>query len=72
MLAIATKTLRQPQQPEYDLCGRINGEITMTEMIKIPSETYQRLIEHLQAHAPTDSWAAELLKELERTAKPAY
>jgi hypothetical protein len=40
--------------------------------MKIPDPTYQRLIEHLQAHAPTDTWAAELLKELEREAKSDY
>jgi hypothetical protein len=66
------KTLRQQKPPGYDLCGRINGETAMTEMIKIPKDTYQRLIEHFQAHAPTDSWAAELLKELEREAKPVH
>jgi predicted nucleotide-binding protein (sugar kinase/HSP70/actin superfamily) len=42
------------------------------KMIKIPQSTYQRLLEHLQAHAPTDSWAAQVLSELEQKAKPAY
>ena len=42
------------------------------KMIQIPQSTYQRLLEHLQAHAATDSWAAQLLKELEQKMKPAY
>lgn len=40
--------------------------------MKITHDTYHRLIEHLEAHAPTDPWAAELLQELEREAKPDY
>ena len=40
--------------------------------IRIPRSTYQRLLEHLQAHAATDSWAAQLLSELEQQAKPAH
>ena len=42
------------------------------DYIRLPRTTYQRLLKHLQAHAATDSWAAQLLKELEQKAKPAY
>jgi hypothetical protein len=42
------------------------------DYIRLPRSTYQRLLEHLQAHAPTDSWASSLLEELQEEAKPAY
>jgi hypothetical protein len=41
-------------------------------MVQIPRSVYERLLEHLQAHAPTDSWAESLLEELQREVKPAY
>ncbi len=43
-----------------------------SEYIRIKRETYQRLLEHLSIHAPTDEWAASLLAELEAEAKPSY
>jgi hypothetical protein len=42
------------------------------EMVQIPRSVYDRLLEHLQAHAPTDSWAKSVLDELQREVKPAY
>jgi sulfur carrier protein ThiS len=38
--------------------------------VQIPFETYQRLLNHLSVHASTDTWAHELLSELENEAKP--
>ncbi len=40
--------------------------------IKISHHTYDELIAHLQVHAPTDSWAKSLLKQLQTEAKPCY
>lgn len=34
--------------------------------IKIPYETYQRLLNHLSIHAETDAWAKQLLAELQQ------
>jgi hypothetical protein len=34
--------------------------------IKIPYETYQRLIDHLSIHAETDAWVKQLLLELQQ------
>ena len=31
------------------------------EMVQMPRSVYERLLEHLQAHAPTDSWAKSVL-----------
>jgi|GEM_PF-2858937 len=42
------------------------------EMVQMPRSVYDRLLEHLQAHAPTDSWAKSVLDELQREVKPAY
>lgn len=42
---------------------------SLTPKTVIPFETYQRLLTHLEAHAPTDSWAAQLLSELEKETK---
>jgi len=43
-----------------------------SDYIRIPKSTYQGLLEHLEELAATDSWSAELLKELEQNMKPAY
>lgn len=37
--------------------------------VQIPFETYQRLLNHLSVHATTDTWAHELLSELEKEAQ---
>jgi hypothetical protein len=39
--------------------------------IRIPFEVYQRLLNHLELHAPTDAWAAQLLAELQKEARDA-
>jgi hypothetical protein len=51
---------------------RTFSTMKMKSEISIPQVTYQRLLEHLQIHAPTDSWASSLLEELQQEAKPAY
>lgn len=40
--------------------------------IRIKRDTYDDLIQHLQVHAPTDSWAKSLLEQLQSEAKPCY
>ncbi|MGH2415747.1 MAG: hypothetical protein ACRDEA_19060 [Microcystaceae cyanobacterium] len=40
------------------------------EAVQIPYPTYQNLLDHLQIHATTDSWAEALLTELQAEAKP--
>ena len=39
--------------------------------IDLPNSLYQRLVEYLQAHAPTDPWAVQLLQDLEQEASCA-
>ncbi len=34
--------------------------------VKIPYETYERLIAHLSVHSATDGWAKQLLNELQQ------
>ncbi|MBR8832111.1 MAG: hypothetical protein N5P05_004432 (plasmid) [Chroococcopsis gigantea SAG 12.99] len=35
---------------------------------QIPEGLYQRLLEYLQIHSPTDTWSEELLREMEEEA----
>ncbi|MGH2414815.1 MAG: hypothetical protein ACRDEA_14220 [Microcystaceae cyanobacterium] len=44
--------------------------MNLPEAVHIPYPTYQNLLDHLQIHATTDSWAEALLTELEAEAKP--
>lgn len=41
-----------------------------TEVFQIPRSTYDHLVQHLEIHASTDAWAAAVLQELEKEAKP--
>ena len=34
--------------------------------VQIPYEVYQNLINHLEAHAPTDTWDKTCLEQLEK------
>ena len=39
--------------------------------VQIPYEVYQNLINHLEVHAPTDTWAKTCLEQLEKQSRPS-
>ncbi|PSP18118.1 MAG: hypothetical protein BRC58_04190 [Cyanobacteria bacterium QS_8_64_29] len=39
-------------------------------MVTIPDDTYQHLVSCLQAHAPADAGARQVLEELQRAVRP--
>ena len=40
--------------------------------VQIPYEVYQNLINHLEVHAPTDTWAKTCLEQLEKESIAVY